>query len=65
MARGPNMALFKKIMALSKFWGAKKGHQKNLEETAKKYESMALNKKAYSFSIFWPTYHKRLATPAV
>ena len=27
---------------------------------------MALNKKkAYNFFIFWPTYHKRLATPGV
>ena len=48
MARGPNVALFKSR-------GAKKSHQKNLEEMAK---NMTLQ-----FFIFWPTYHKRLATP--
>ena len=30
----------------------KKGHQKNLEEMAKKYELMALNKKSLSFPHF-------------
>ena len=65
MARGPNVALFKKIMALFKFWGANKSHQKNLEKWLKNTSWWPSTKKVYNFSIFCPTYHKRLATPAI
>ena len=43
----------------------KKGHQKNLNGLTKKYMIQPSIKKAYNFFIFWPTYHKRLATPAI
>ena len=45
MACGPNVALFKKLWPFLNFEEQKKGDQENLEEMAKKYELMALNKK--------------------
>ena len=47
MARGPNVALFKKNYGPFLILRNKKklSHQKSLEEMAKKYELMALNKK--------------------
>ena len=42
------------------------GHQKNLGGLAKKVRvDGPQQKKVPNFSIFWPTFHKRLATPAV
>ena len=65
MARGPNVALFKKMMAFLNLEEQKKGHQKKLTGLAKKNMIWPSTKKAYNFPIFWPTYHKRLATPGV
>ena len=45
--RGPNVALFKKLWPVLNSGEQKKDHQKNLEEMAKKYELMALNKKVW------------------
>ena len=62
MAHGPNLALIKNMMALFKSGGAKKRSPKKLNGLAKKYMIWPSTKKAYNFFIFWPTYHKRLAT---
>ena len=68
MAYGPKVALFKKIMA----WPflnpeeQKKGHQKKFGTIGKKVRvDGPQQKKVPNFPIFWPTYHKRLATPAI
>ena len=65
MARSPNVALFKKIMALFKFWGVKKGTKKIWKKWLKNTSWWPSTKKVYNFTIFWPTNHKRFATPAV
>ena len=63
MARGPNVALFKKIMALL---NPKKRSPKKFGKIGKKVRvDGPQQKKVPNFPIFWPTYHKRLATPAI
>ena len=40
-------------------------NQKIWKKWLKNRSSWPSTKKVYNFSIFWPTYHKRLATPAI
>ena len=55
MARVPNVALIKKVMALFKSKGAEKKVTKNLGRLAKKYELMALGKRrSLIFPFFGP-----------
>ena len=55
MVRGPNVALFKKMMALLNPEEQKKSHQKNLKEMGKKIYGMALNKIRFTiFPFFGP-----------
>ena len=56
MARGPNVALFKKIMALFKSRGAKKRSLKKIwAKLVKKHELMALTRVSYLiFPFFGP-----------
>ena len=64
MACGPNVALFKKIMALFKSRGAKKRLPKKFGKIGKKVRvDGPQQKKVPNFPIFWPTYHKGLTTP--
>ena len=68
MASVPNVALSKKIMALFKSKRAKKRSPKKFGKIGKKVRvelDGPQQKKVPNFPIFWSTYHKSLATPAV